>query len=291
MLLPKSQESAGKLTHRRPINRKHQRQIIQHELQRTPGDRHAIDEPPKLAEIKISVRRQILRRALAVHQKTGGDSEGELLEDQTCADDSAESRAGAEVYASDDEDDDGVEQERVWRDAEAGVHEPDLVGEDEGVVAREGEDQTRGGLLACVEGEDAGEEEQDDEDCGGGAGLRGLVPDLVDGDAGRTSEHGVEVADAVEHGDDEGKGGDEADEDGGHERHWDGGRGVKAVFGKMDGAVETGVHEVGIDETGQEDDSIGPAGLVHEVCPYVLARLFGICDCETGDHEDDEAQQ
>jgi hypothetical protein len=31
--------------------------------------------------------------------------------------------------------------------------------------------------------------------------------------------------------------------------------------------------------------------LVHEVCPYVLARLFGICDCETGDHEDDEAQQ
>jgi len=210
------------------------------------------------------VRREIFWCTLAVHQKTSGDGECELLENQTGADDCAESRAGAKVDASNDKNDDCVEQKSVWWDTQTGVHEADLVGEDEGVVSGEGEDQTGGSLLTRIQGKDASEEEQDHEDCCGCPGLCGLVPYLIDRDPSRTSEHCIEVANAVEHGDDEGEGGDEADDYGGHERHWDGSRGVQAVFCEMDGAVETRVHEVWIDETGQKDDSIGPAGLVHE---------------------------
>lgn len=144
-------------------------------------------------------------------------------------------------------------------------------------------------MLTGVEGKHTGHKQHDEEDGSCSRGSCGLVPDLVDWDHGRGSKYSVEVADAVEHRNQEWKRSDETNDDGGNKSHWHGSRRVDTILCKMNGAIEARVHEIRIDKPGQEDNSVWPSGCIHEVRPNILAGLFWVRNGQAGNQEDEEA--
>lgn len=59
---------------------------------------------------------------------------------------------------------------------------------------------------------------------------------------------------------------------------------IGTLLSQVYGAIEAGEYKVGVDETGEKDNTIGrPAGRVDELLPYKIAALFRVGLGEAGD--------
>ncbi len=108
----------------------------------------------------------------------------------------------------------------------------------------------------------------------------------------RSRQNSTRIRDAVKHRNDKGEGGYKTNDDGRNQSPWDGWYSVLAILSQMDGTIEPGVHEGGIDKTGEEDNAVRwPTRLIYESCPDKLTGILRTGNCETSNEECEKAEE
>ena len=183
------------------------------------------------------------------HQQDHRNEVGDIQRQRRKRRDGIERRRRGDVDQPQQRDHHGHEHNGPNRDVVPGTDVREELREGQAVVAREGPRQPG---RRREHGEDGADDDDDDAGhhgrCGGG-GFDGLVEDLDDGIARGGADGVVDVADAVEHGDDPAEAEDAVDEDGQDHGAGDGGRWVLDFFAHVHDTIEAFVRLVGLHST------------------------------------------
>lgn len=182
-----------RVIHVRDRNRHRVREAEEHNREREPANRHAVDQEAPSAHVKCalvhvsSAREQI---------RDDGNEVRDVVDRNSRSKHSVEGRGASEVNASERCVGGRNEQLSVERDLEARVDARPGLGEWHGVVTSEGPEDARSGKLR---GNNAGSESDEDDECEAkraAGGLCGLAEELGEREAGVGGGEGAIVLDA-----------------------------------------------------------------------------------------------